>query len=500
MALGSIIYQTIGYTELDNASQRKGFPIKRKYKQTINTQTPTFPASYTEVTPAKMYWMPFLSVPSTDASYVEYNIGDEYGWSDDSAKRAPEIPFSNPRTTKYDDFPTNHKIVYGGDIYIATRYTFEWSDTKFDISINPYKLSNIRKWRKFTDTAEVWTQYWYHPLLKKFYVLADIDKLTELPDFDEPSQSKWDSFTGDAKDMNLNNFTFAQIKELVATGSALSTAQAIVNSVNQQTATPAVAAAAVQTTATFTVSTKATGQTGESTTTKSNSPQMIQRKATGTAGEKTTIDSFSFNLRPNNVSYSNIGVVWTEIDRVNNFPLVDYKNNKLMKISFEFVVEAHSGSISSIYESCEDKLKIIQRMANRPELVVFSDFDSLFTDAGILNPSSGSYREWAIVEMSINSIQRTPSGTDSTIGEISRATVNMTVQEVRLTKDQAIFMPKLNKVPKSPTIPSTTNEPELCIEKATDAQTAVKVTNSKCWYQNKIGGSGNFSNKVIPLG
>ena len=497
MAVGNIIYVTVGYTQSDNASARKGYPIKRKYKQTENTQSPKFPSSYTEVLPATLYWFPFLTIKAPDENYIEYTAGDEYGWSDEQSKRAPEIPYSNPRTAKYDDFySTGHKIVYGGSLYVATRYTFSWNDTKFGISENPYKRATIRKWRRFTDTSDTWTQYWYHPLLRKFYVLAEIDELQELPDFDEPSQSRWDRFIGDSEDMNLENFTFAQIRELISTGSALTTATATVQSLEELSMAARAAAvrdgvdvrtSAAQTSGTFIVNSQAGGQNGQGALLPDNLPKMIQRMSTGKAGVKTVIDTYTFNLRPNNVSYSNIGITWTEVDRVNNFPLVDYRNYKLMKISFEFVVEFQEQGISSLYESCEERLRQVQRMANRPELVVFSNFDSLFGEAVFSETSTSTYREWAIAEMSINSIQRTPSGVNTSQGSISRATVSMTIQEVRLTPDQVIFMPKLRKTPGKPNIPTPENEPEPCTEYATDTVVEVnsKLKYSTCWYNNR---------------
>lgn len=481
MSYGEILYVTVGHTQTDSASQRKGYPIKRKYKQNENTQNPRFPADYTAVDEL-LYWLPFLNLGVSGVNYIEYTVGDEYGWSDDQAQRAPQIPFSNPRTTKYEDFPVEHKIVYANEIYVATRYTFDWGLSGFGIDKNPYKSSIIRKWRKFTDDTATWTQYWYHPLLKRFYVLEDIDEIIELPDFDEPTQTRWDAFVGDAKDMNLNNFTFARIRELISTGYSDSAAQALVESLETRSAQPPAGQIPVQrsTSGAFAVNTQGSSQTGTVATTPSNLPRMIQRYATNTAGPKTIVDTYEFNLRPNNISYSNIGITWTEIDRVNNFPMVDYRNNKLMKISFEFVVEAHSNNISSIFESCESKLQQLQRMANRPELVVFTNFDSLFGEAAIYSPTQANYREWAIGEMSINSVQRTPSGVLSQPGSISRATVSMTIQEVRLTRDQVIFMPKLRKVPQTPDGGGGGGDPETCRRRFTDDTPSLGVKNSPC--------------------
>lgn len=492
MAYGDIVYATVGYTQSDAASVRKGYPIKQKYKQIEQTQNPRFPSSY-QLASIKYYWLPFSAVSAADTNYIEYTEGDEYGWSDSDEKRAPEIPFSNPKTIKFEDYPVNYKIIFANEIYVATRYTFEWGATEFGISSNPYKSSKVRKWRKFTDTSDTWTQYWYHPLLKRFYTIQSLDELTELPDFDEPTQTRWDGFVGDARDMNLNNFTFAQIRELISRGSSQATAEAEVAALEERARTASdateleISSSGTPLSGTFIVNRQATGQTGDSPIIPENLPRMVQRITTGAAGQKTVIDTYVFNLRPNNVSYSNIGITWTEIDRVNNFPLVDYKNNKLMKINFEFVVEAHIVGVSSLYESCEDRLKQLQRIANRPELVTFTNFDSLFSEAAVFNTLQANYREWAIVDMSISSIQRTPSGSDSEVGSISRATVNMTIQEVRLTRDQVIFMPKLRKTPGVPNRPTPENEPELCIELATDSVGALtpKIPYSKCWYQNR---------------
>lgn len=500
MPVGQIIYATVGYTQKDNPSKRKGYPIKQKYKQVQTTQSPRFPESY-QLVSAQLYWSPFLALSSDNGNFIPYTVGDEYGWDDDQEKRASTIPYSNPRTTKYADFPIDTKIVYGNELYVATRYTFDWGATKFDSSINPYKSSTVRKWKKFNDDTEIWTQYWYHPLLERFYTLEELDTLLELPDFDEPSQSRWDKFTGDATDMNLKNFTLAQIKLLISTGSSKEAANALVSSIDEKSM--AVIASTknpdiswwdkiypvnnLPKTGSFVVNQRASSGAESALPVPETLPQMIQRRESVGSGEKTTIDRYVFNLRPNNVSYSNIGVNWTEIDRVNDVPLVDYRSNKLMKISFEFVVESHS-TISSLYESCEERLQQLQRMANRQDLVIFSNFDSLFRDVNVLSPTEIKYREWAIVEMSINSIQRVPAGVDSEFGAITRATVNMTVQEVHKTNDNVIYMPKLNKIAATPAKPNAKGDPELCREVATDSfadRTNGKVKYSVCWYKNR---------------
>jgi hypothetical protein len=486
MALNSISYITVGYTETDNASVRKGYPIKQLFKQTVNTNNPVFPASYTPVSTQK-YWLPFLSGSQQDFNFIEYTVGDEYGWNDADNLRAPQIPYSNPKTTKYNDFVTGHKIVFANNIYVATQYTFEWGLTKFKSNANPYKLSRIKKWRKFTDTGDDWSQYWYHPLLKKFYLLDSTDAIAELPNFDEASQSKWDNFVGDSLDMNLENFDLAQIRELISQGTSVTAATSLVNSLSTRKSTLFSDYVADSTkTKSATIAVYSPTQTVAASS-KPDLPKMIQRRAISNSSEKTVLDEYEFNLRPNNISYSNIGITWTEIERLNNYGLVDYKNNKLMKISFEFVVEAHLGDKSSIYDSCEDRLETLQRMANTPELVIFRNFDSLFS-GNTKAIEEKSYREWAIFDISISSIQRVPLTSVSGGGSISRATVNMTIQEVRLSPDNVIFMPKLRKTPRVPNKPGDTPDPELCIELATDSSETARsggIKLSPCWYKNR---------------
>ena len=67
----------------------------------------------------------------------------------------------------------------------------------------------------------------------------------------------------------------------------------------------------------------------------------------------------------------------------------------------------------------------------------------------------------------------------------------MTIQEVRLSPDNVIFMPKLRKTPRVPNKPGGTPDPELCIELATDTDGVAdinpqaKIKSTACWYKNR---------------
>jgi len=179
-------------------------------------------------------------------------------------------------------------------------------------------------------------------------------------------------------------------------------------------------------------------------------------------------DKFYFHYKPNNVTYSNIGAEWADINRVNNTPIIDFKNFRLMKISFEFIVAEKLDGVSSLYASCEAQLKMLRQMAIRPEYVQFTNLDTLFSEQ-LSYPdflSSGEATYFAIVDMSITSVQRSRAGIDNVTlgapaGSINRATVNMTVQEVHNTGPAPIFLPRITQPPQTPPV-KTPNEDQLC--------------------------------------
>jgi hypothetical protein len=459
MAYGDITLFTTGYTATDAGSKRKNYPIKKKYKQIDSSRVPTFPTSYQQYG-TDSYWFPFQAVEQNDDNHIVYVAGDEYAWDDTLERRPPALQFADPNIRKYQDYPYLHRIVYANDVYVSTNYYFNWTDTEFNQNNNPYTSNRIRKWKKLTDVNAVWVQYWYHPLLRRFYVLADIDEIQELPNFDEVDQTRWGSFAGDALNLNIESFTLAQIRELISTGSSSSAAEAVVTAAETRTRRQIQDAAdiAVQTAinasgpprvVTISRTTGVATENNDVLDSKPSLPQMYQRKFNSETGAKDLVDRFYFHIRPNKINYSEIGANWVPIERVNNFPLIDYKNPKLMKISFEFVVEKQSSGISSIYESCEDELLLLRRMATNAERVSFTNFDSLFAEAIATTQYPSTAHEFAIVDMTVSSVIRTQAGGSTTNvsvqGQISRATVNMTVQEVRVTPAEIIFMPKIGR-------------------------------------------------------
>lgn len=319
-------------------------------------------------------------------------------------------------------------------------------------------------------------------------------------------KSKLQTFNGNKDELDLNSLVLAQIAELESRGSSPSSALATVIDINERAqynlrfnesattfdstefiqdptrpeGTPPLAGNAlpVLRPGEFTpseisiqvrFSNAGTGYNGSQSV--PDVPVMIQTYPyydANTDSMSFIADKFFFHYKPNNISYSNIGAEWQEIPRVNNTPLVDFKNFKLMKITFEFVVAEKIDEVSSLYASCESQLKMLRQMAIRPEYVQFTNMDTLFSEQLIYPDffSSGVATYFSIVDMSITSVQRSRQGADTAFGSppgsINRATVNMTVQEVNSSGPPPVFLPRITQPPAVPPPPDKPGKDQLC--------------------------------------
>lgn len=482
---GKVSLFTIGYTSSDLLSLKKSLPIKLQYIQVDDTSNPTFPDSYVTFSSQK-YWFPFSNVTPSDDEYIKYTDGDEFLFNDSDYSRPENIVFANPDKTKYPNFAVGQRIIYANDVYECVDYVFNWADTGFDYEDNPYSVELINKWRKISDTSDDWIQYWYHPGRGIFFPLEDNELLQSLSSGNASIVSKWESFTGDSSNINLTSMTISQIEEITSLGNSRLSAQSIVNASDSRVTRILSGAVESQ-------STRSTGATygfedGFSTTPTSvivskssggsegeggtysyslDQPQIVQYYRTPDGSTAPRPARFNFDYRPNNVSYSNIGSEWTEIPRVNNTPFIDFKSFKLMKITFEFLV----GDNNNIFTSCDDKLRELRMIAMRPEPVIFLGFDAMFTEQ-LTYPtwSGGSGIVFAIVDMSITSVQRARAGSgpdpnsssQTPTGEINRATVSMTIQELPLETPTLTVLPKLSPVKLTPKPGGSSDKTEFC--------------------------------------
>lgn len=506
---GKIMFGTVGYTSNSSSSARKNYPIKQKFEcisTNANVGTPpnsTFWQLYPPTANQK-FWFPFSNTDFVVASvgYITYVDGAEFTYVEPKPKTDAQqvlpsyqrgaIGLWNPEASGI------QSLVYANDIYHITDTTTAWFNTGLPDEKNPYKTLMIRVWRKLGDSL---TSYWYQPTQKRFYPVNPTlaaSQYRELASIGDTADDLYSKFTGEARELNMSNFTFRQIEELELKGFTRKEAeerirslqaealrmQALADSYKNPGAPPPAPGAKKPPAKPGATGTSASAKQNESSQPDSGTSnrsvvatikksvnsrilalgdnkkaEMVQYYRAPNGDYSLTPDRFVFRYYPNNVSYTDIGSNWTEIERVNNTPFVDFRNFKLMKISFEFVV----GDNTNLMTSCDDELKLLRQMATRPESVIFLGMDKMFTEQ-LIYPSwtGGSGVEFAVVDLQITSVQRVqqpPDGNSqsSPRGEIARATCNMTIQELPLEGPNLIVMPRIAQV-NTPNIPTDTPE------------------------------------------
>jgi hypothetical protein len=102
------------------------------------------------------------------------------------------------------------------------------------------------------------------------------------------------------------------------------------------------------------------------------------------------------------------------------------------------------GDTKGLFVSCDQELSKLRQMSLQPFPVRFTGFDKLFNEVDVYSPSNVGSGKLAIIDMGISSIFRTqPAGGAAYDGSISRATVNMTIQEIPRDIANVIKFPKL---------------------------------------------------------
>ena len=407
------------------------------------------------------YWQPHL--PDNNI-ILEYN--------DDVS--VPELEKRNTTTaettsTVYKNNPTFYngkagdQIKLGGAVYIATDLVVPFSRLATNRP-NPYKIQNeIRVWIKsgaeYANTLETGTLYWYDPVLPAFLVIprlfsAVASTISELETKKTSQELAAQSIregrilaamaTGKTRQQAENQIAASDAGKKTVTGSSGNTQQAAGGNNSNSSANTA-------------------GKFSGRTTVKvrgnfgyvgigarlNNQPQMVQQFIKpGDTFPQTA--RHIFNLEPNQINYSNLGSNWEEIDRSGQVPLVDWKNYKLMKISFQFLVVPDAGETAGrlggfsnsttntqITVGIDSKLRNLRAMATRPYPVILFGFDDMMTNQLRFPSDAGRGVEFVIQDFSISSMFRTENG------EINRATCDITLQEVPLETIRLIEMPKL---------------------------------------------------------
>lgn len=191
---------------------------------------------------------------------------------------------------------------------------------------------------------------------------------------------------------------------------------------------------------------------------ESTSPIMYQvYRGADALSSAPRINQYIFDLAPNEINYSGFGGEWVNIDRVGTFPFIDWKSFKLLQVSFSFVIAAKTGNATAdgMDIPITDKIEELQRMAQTPFPVMFYGFDRLLTNQ-FRYDVNGNPRgvQFVIQDLTISASRR-----NATM-EITRATANLTLQEIPVERQALIGMPRLVHKPIIPDIPIIILDPE----------------------------------------
>jgi len=187
--------------------------------------------------------------------------------------------------------------------------------------------------------------------------------------------------------------------------------------------------------------------------------QVYMGDPQGTGTIRPVRDEFVFNIAPNEINYSGFGSEWTQIDRVGSFPYIDWKSFKLLQISFTFLVVAKPDKKSATADGIDipvtEEILRLQRMSQAPYPVMFYGFDRMLTQQFRYDTISGQKArgiQFVIQDLQITALRRNEKM------EITRASANITLQEIPVESTAIIGMPRLNHKSVPPVPPKTPPE------------------------------------------
>jgi hypothetical protein len=494
---GSVHYKEIYKTSLyDVSSKFKGAPIYGLFKvvdsRLAKPDEPTgagwVRVNYTE------YWRPKPEFSKLFQIYVNNDEYNAYVYGrrdigpnqlDPSGVDVSKLGITNTQSkTIYKPSDVGTSRLWGSSIYRATFQYVQWEELKKTSQTsnakgnNPYGGTTVQVWVKVTGTGttvENGQTYWYHPLFQSFYSIP----------------SKVPYLIGAVGNLVTDSLKEGKILALIAQGNTRAQAIALIDS---EPAAPVAPGSGVpgpgggpgsgggtnNSGAAGTAGTNRNGSQAEQAVApkaaikatvrvrgnfgfvapgepEGGEPQMVQYYKSGDSQLQTTARHY-FLPKPNQINYQNLGSEWTEIERVGRIPLVDWKNYKLMKVSFEFLVipdnTYRTGAFGETADdgitfSIDEKLENLRNMAARPYPVILYGFDDLLINANPFSMSTGAGVQFVINELSISSLIRT------TTGSINRATCSITLQEVPIEYINIISLPKLvpgQIIPPPPTL------------------------------------------------
>jgi len=176
--------------------------------------------------------------------------------------------------------------------------------------------------------------------------------------------------------------------------------------------------------------------------------------------------TYHFRNIPNTVSYQGLGSRWVEIPRKGDFPIVEWSDWALMKVSFDFLVahttlDGNEGQGDGLYKDISWDLDQLRQMAQRPLPVSIFGMDQLFAIQMKRAQTTGRAMQFVIANFTVKSARRVVGEGDK---EIAAAQCSMTLQEIPIEKMRVVemSMPPMSgpQVPGEPE-PEPSSSPQL---------------------------------------
>jgi hypothetical protein len=486
---GQVIYIRARYTSPllfvgGNKNTRPTWPIYRKYKvvdaKIAKTDKPESGGLVRE--DQFEYWNPLQR--ESMGNIVKYNVNDEFlDWENARADHNPLVTGYNSRTEsdsfsgggKSQDFSVGsflriESAATGLSIYKATSTSVQFSQLKYS-GKNPYFSPRVRLWIRVSGgslSKDTGALYWYNPAFNHMYLVpVNTAFAEETPGgnrelfFSSITAGKIVALrsTGGPENISLAERLEAQLRlDRTNLNNGSGSNGSNTSSGVRGRSEGSESGSSTSSSSEVTVVTKIRGNYGfiSGAQPEGNEPQMVQYYSFSTSSQPEVARHF-FKPKPNELSYDNLGSEWTEIERAGRVPLLDWKNFRLMKVSFSFLVlpddTYRTGAFGETADdgitlTIDDKLEQLRNMASRPFPVTLFGFDGLISNPNPYSFSEGSGVQFIISDLRISSMIRTPSG------RINRATCEISLQELPIEYSQIITMPKLPLIGRDPSNPT----------------------------------------------
>ena len=177
-----------------------------------------------------------------------------------------------------------------------------------------------------------------------------------------------------------------------------------------------------------------------------------------------------FEIVPNSFEFSQLSSTWNDTARGGNYPLVDWSNYNLMKVSFKFLVSAkRSDGVNNdgLQISIDEQIANIRSMGGAPYPVKLLNMNTLLSDSyRFPYLSKGKGIQFIIADMSVSATRLTQNGKN-----ISAAEVSITLEEFPEIRRDVIALPPLRPTTIKPPRPGTEKPEELLLltDKGTNA-------------------------------